>query len=69
MKKISNKQPNCTLKGLEEQIKPQISRGTVMIKIHVEINEIETSEKNKGYSIRCIKDDAQSTSDITFASP
>ena len=26
-------------------------------------------KKNKGYSIRCIKDDAQSTSDITFASP
>ena len=42
---ISNKQPNCTLKRLEEQIKPQISRGTV-IKIHVEINEIETSENN-----------------------
>ena len=45
-RKISNKQPNLTLKELEkeEQTKPQVSRRKEIIKIRAEINEIETKK-------------------------
>ena len=45
-RKISNKQSNHRLKGLEkeEQTKPSVSRRKEIIKIRAEINEIETKK-------------------------
>ena len=48
-RKISNKQSNHRLKGLEkeEQTKPSVSRRKEIIKIRAEINEIETKKGTK----------------------
>ena len=45
-RKISNKQPNLTLKATRErkQAKPKVSRRKEIIKIRAEINEIETKK-------------------------
>ena len=48
IRKISSKQSNFTLKGIEKegQMKPKVSRRKEIIKIRVAINEIETKKKN-----------------------
>ena len=48
-KKISDKQPNLTPTATKEQTKPKVSRRKEIIKIRVEINEIETKKKKRKY--------------------
>ena len=44
-RKISNKQSNLTPKGTRKRTKPKVSRTKEIIKIRVEVNEIESKKQ------------------------
>ena len=51
-RKVLNKHSKLKFKGLEEQKKPKISRGTEIINVREEINNIEINPKRKKEKIR-----------------